>query len=107
MDAITQELSDQRASIRQKDEDIAALREKLQTLEEHIKTEDLNVAKLLASFRQENDALIDELDQQRKAGELANVDIWKLQEEIGILLEELDGQRRKLGPNTNQGNLND
>ncbi|CAM6067899.1 unnamed protein product [Sphagnum tenellum] len=107
MDAITQELSDQRASVRQKDEDIAALREKLQTLEEHIKTEDLNVAKLLASFRQENDALTDELDQQRKAGELANADIWKLQQEIGILLEELDGQRRKLGPNTNQGNLND
>lgn len=107
MDTITQELSDQRASVRQKDEDIAALREKLQTLEEHIKTEDLNVAKLLASFRQENDALTDELDQQRKAGELANADIWKLQQEIGILLEELDGQRRKLGPNTNQGNLND
>jgi len=63
MDAITQELSDQRASIRQKDEDIATPREKLQTLEEHIKTEDLNVAKLLASFSQENDALIDELDQ--------------------------------------------
>ncbi|KAH8961406.1 hypothetical protein BDL97_05G048900 [Sphagnum fallax] len=108
MDAIAQELAEQRVSARQKDEDVATLKENLKTLEEHQRTEDLKVAKLLASFRQENDALTNELDQQRKAGKLANADVQKLQKEIETLLEELDAERqKKMGLNMNQGNLND
>ncbi len=43
-------------------------------MKEHQQTEDLKVTKLLASFKQENDALTNELDHLQKAGELANAD---------------------------------
>lgn len=76
IDAITQELSDHQASARQKDEDTTTLRENLHSLKEHQKTEDLKVTKLLASFKQENYALTNELDHLQKA-ELANADSQK------------------------------
>ncbi|CAM6045468.1 unnamed protein product [Sphagnum compactum] len=72
IDAITQELSDHQASARQKDKDTTTFRENLHILKEHQKTEDLKVTKLLASFKQENDALTNELDHLQKAGELEN-----------------------------------
>jgi hypothetical protein len=75
--AITQELSDHQASARQKDEDTTTLRENLHSLKEHQKTEDLKVTKPLASFKQENDALTNELDHLQKASELANADSQK------------------------------
>jgi len=77
IDAITQELSDHQASARQKDEDTTTLRENSHSSKEHQKTEDLKVTKLLASFKQENDALTNELDHLQKAGELANADSQK------------------------------
>ncbi|CAM6020964.1 unnamed protein product [Sphagnum balticum] len=65
--AITVELSDHQASARQKDEDTTTLRENLQSLKEHQKTEDLKV----------NDALTNEPDHLQKASELANADSQK------------------------------
>jgi hypothetical protein len=71
IDAITQELSDNQASARQKDEDTTTLRENLHSLKENQKTEDVKVTKLLASFKQEKDAPTNELDHLQKAGKLA------------------------------------
>ncbi len=53
------------------------LGENLHSLKEHQKTEDLKVTKPLASFKQENDALTNELDHLQKASELANADSQK------------------------------